>query len=253
MSHDPDTRDYLEAFRTDVDVPVDVDAAWARFRDEAVPAPRRRMLWWAGGVAAAAAAMLLVWATSPGATVEDGTQGAGHQARDQRVEVGADRAAVSEEPLRSRPAEASLPSAGVLPGAADSSSPGVPEVADDDAPPERRKAMPRREQVKSTPEPRSSRLAEELRLVEGMRRATKQRRFEEALTLVGKHEDAFGTGSFAAERELTRVRALCGLRRFGALASAKADFARRHPASHLGSLVRAACEDEVDSKLDHDE
>lgn len=111
------------------------------------------------------------------------------------------------------------------------------------------------EDTDSTPPTGPSRLAEELRLLESMRAATKAGRFADALSAVREHAQRYGKGPFAAERELTRVRALCGLGRVADARKAQDRFARSFPGSHLGTLVRGACKDgeEKDPKSDHDE
>ena len=100
-----------------------------------------------------------------------------------------------------------------------------------------------------------SRLAEELKLLESMRAAAKAGRYADALSSVREHAERYGKGPFAAERELTRVRALCGLGRVSDARKAQERFARAFPGSHLGTLVRGACKDvdEKKSKSDHDE
>ena len=115
-------------------------------------------------------------------------------------------------------------------------------------------APPRARATKPEPAPVASRLAEELRLLDAMRTASKAGRHADALRMVREHAAAFESGSFAAERELAKVRALCGLGRLEQVRTAQARFAKSHPASHLASLVRSACPDAAKEirTTDHD-
>lgn len=247
-----DAAGFVDAFREDVavDVDVDVEMAWAQFEDAVGPAaaPRRvPVALWLGVAAAIAAALALLWvfssATSLRGEVSDPGQQAPHGVTPESGGV-----------APSRPVP--------LPEQSTSAEPEAVAVESVDARPEA--AAPRRPvpapsirgREVSSPEsaPIASRLAEELRLLDAMRAASKEGRHADALRRVGEHAASFSSGSFAAERELTRVRALCGLGRLQQVRSAQSRFAKSHSASHLASLVRGACpaaSKEI-QKSDHD-
>ncbi len=249
---------FVEAFRADVDAPVDVDAAWARFGaalEPSRPTRARRGPWLAGALALAAAAVLLVWSTVPASPparreAHDGVQ-APDQALDRAIDGEANQGANhgANHGAMARPsAPASTTQTSVPEASEDHSGPSpAREGTQDDPRHGRQRRMPDRE---DDAEP--SRLAQELRLIESMRAALQGERFSDALTHVRQHAQDFGDGPFAAERELSRVRALCGLRRFVDVRAAKARFAVSFPNNHLASVVQATC-DERDERTDHDE
>jgi hypothetical protein len=265
-----DAAEHLEAFRAEVDAPVDVDAAWARFEEAVAPASTRRgtpRVWVAAAVLVAALAV--AWFAIPTEDVALEQDGAGHQAQDEAVEPSTTvRSVPAPRPAqrRSVPAEPDLDIQASSAAPEDTEGPTEPLVprrrpprspTDDETDDETEQEV---EDETATVEPGPSRLAEELRLLEAMRAASKAGRHTEALERVRTHAREFGSGPFAAERELTRVRALCGLGRLDAMRTAKARFAAAFPSSHLGSLVRAACEEPSSpgaakgaAKKDHDE
>lgn len=231
-----DAAAFVDAFREDVAVDLDVDTAWAQFEDVVRPAPTRRrvpMALWFGAAAALAAAIALVWvvrsATSLRSEASESGQQAPHGAAPEPAGVAPSRP-VPPERSASRVTEAVVPE--------------PPEPAPEAAVPRRSVPTPRA-RGRETPPPESaplaSRLAEELRLLDAMRAASKDGRHADALRRVREHAASFSSGSFAAERELTRVRALCGLGKLQQVRSAQSSFAKSHPASHLASLVGNAC------------
>ncbi len=268
---DEDTESFLDAFRADVDIDlaeVDVDAAWARFEVEATPARpvahRRPLLWLATG--AVAAALALVWLVRPGSRVDGAVQpNVGHQAVDEAVDrdlrdtpVPAPRSGLSPTSPAPSPRSGVLPETEVELEVESEAEPVAETGGVADAPRRRRRASSVKavgEDTGSTPPTGPSRLAEELRLLESMRAATEAGRFAEALSRVREHAQRHGKGPFAAERELTRVRALCGLGRFADVRKAQDRFARSFPGSHLGTLVEGGCKagEEKGPKSDHDE
>lgn len=262
-----DTEPFLDAFREDVDIDLaeaDIDAAWARFEDEAVPsepvAHRRPLLWWATGAAAVAAALALVWFARPGSRVDEAVQPrGGHQAVDEAVDRDSGETPVpAPRPGVSPTSPVPSPRPDVLPEVESEPEPVAETGGVADAPRRRRRAESVKaagEDTDSTPPAGPSRLAEELRLLESMRASTKAGRFSDALSTVREHAQRYGKGPFAAERELTRVRALCGLGRVADARKAQDRFARSFPGSHLGTLVRGACKagEEKNTKSDHDE
>jgi len=237
-----DAAAYVDAFAAEfaaelaaeMDQPVDVDAAWARFEETVAPPRRVSSRRWVVGAAVLAAAVAIAWLALPAADTAVPQSRAGHQARDEAV--GSSR--------EGTPVAAPVP---------ESARTAPPPELDKPMPDPRPEATPVRSRRRPTPEaetggpvepPESgpSRLEEELRLLEAMRASSKAGRHAEALALVRTHAQRFGDGPFAAERELTRVRALCGLGRLEAMRDAKARFATAFPRSHLGSLVRGTCE-----------
>ncbi len=251
-----DATEFVGAFRQDVAIDVDVDDAWARFEEAVEPTSARRRvplspLLWLGGAAAVAAAVTLIWVMGSGSSMHGVAPEPGQQAPD-RARADAEEVAPSRsssqkqapqpqgvrEPVDAVPHEVKQ----ALPGAAS------PRPSDGQTPTRRRATKPE-------PVPQASRLSEELRLLDAMRAASKAGQHAEALRKVGEHAAAFPSGSsFAAERELAKVRALCGLGRFKQVRAAKAGFAKSHPSSHLVALVRDACPEAAKEiqKTDHD-
>lgn len=225
---------YVDAFVAEVDQPVEVDTAWARFEEALAPPRRVSSRRWIVGAAVLAAALAVAWLAlpAPDTAVEQGR--AGQQARDEAVAPSTEGTPVpAPEPPRVAP-----------PPTFEEPTP-APSAEATPAKPRRRPADTNEDETGSPvdpPEPGPSRLEEELRLLEAMRASSKAGRHDEALAQVRAHAQRFGDGPFAAERELTRVRALCGLGRLDAMREAKARFATAFPRSHLGSLVRGTCE-----------
>lgn len=255
-----DAESFLDAFRDDVEVDVDVDAAWARFEAEAMPiepaANQRPLLWWVG-VGVVAAALALVWFARPASRVDRSAHGGvGQQAVDEAVErhTGGTPvpAADSRSQHREPEAEAPVPAPTLQPKP--EPEPAAETGVVDESPRRRRPGRPVGKDDAPEPSVGPSRLAEELKLLESMRAATKAGRFADALSRVREHAETYGKGPFAAERELTRVRALCGLGRVADARKAQDRFSRAFPGSHLGTLVRGACggDDEKNPKSDHD-
>ncbi len=254
---------YVDAFRADVDAPVDVDAAWARFEVEAaVPAAQGRPTLWLAGAVALAAALALAWWAMPASVVPGDPAEAGLQAPDRAVDGDAEQ--VRRPAPRRDPPSTSSRAVHVTPGApVDAGDPqGTPRASQGvradphrpgpNAPP--RSEPPSEPRSEPPSEPRSeqdtgpSRLARELRLIEAMRVALDRKRFSDALAAVRLHAQDFEKGPFAAERELARVRALCGLRRLEDVRAAKAHFVAAFPRNHLTSVVQTTCAE----KKDHD-
>ena len=240
-----DAAAYVDAFRAEVDRPVDVEAAWGRF-EEAVgsshPVP-----WWGGarfgvrvgvGGAVLAAALAVAWVARPAADTAVELDGTGHQARDEAIGSGTEGTPVPA-PAPRRAAAAAPPVTVEPPPVADGEREGEENLAK--PPPHLGRRGKAAVDALEAPGPGPSRLEEELRLLDAMRSASSAGLHTETLELVRAHAGRFGEGPFAAERELTRVRALCGLGRLEAVREAKADFAASFPTSHLASLVRSTC------------
>lgn len=231
-----DAAEFVSAFRQDLglDVDVDVDAAWAQFEEAVEPMPSRRRapMLWLGAAAALAAAVALIWMVGSATSLDGVVPGGGQQAPDGATPQSGAFAPSRVSPPRPQPPSAPEPL---------EASPSPVEVSPGlvSPYPSQRKSHPRPRATK--PEPSASRLAEELRLLDAMRAASKSGRHAETLRMVGEHAAEFSSGSFAAERELARVRALCGLGRFKQVRTAQARFAKKHPSSHLAALVRGAC------------
>lgn len=244
-----DAATFVDAFREDAALDVDVDVAWAQFEDVVAPATTGRrgpVALWFGAAAALAAAIALVWAVGSSTSLRSEASESGQQA-----------------PHGAAPEPGGVaPSKPISPERAVSSETEAVILAPVDPPPE--VAGPRhppptppvrgRETLPAESVPIASRLAEELRLLDVMRAASKEGRHSDALRSVQEHAASFSSGSFAAERELTRVRALCGLGRLHLARSAQSSFAKSYPASHLASMVRGACPaaSEEIQKSDHD-
>lgn len=244
--------DFVEAFRDDVAVDVDVDAAWTQLQDAVEPSTawhRAPLVLWFGAAAAFAAVMALLWVVASAASLQGEGPEPGQQAPDGAVPESAGIA----------PSRAVAPK---RPGAPPNTPQTAAVVPVSEAPPEsaipRRPTAPPPDQTRETSPPESapiaSRLAEEVRLLDAIRAASKDGRHADALRRVQEHATSFASGSFAAERELARVRALCGLGRHEQVRLAQSGFAKSFPASHLASLVRNACPDAAEEigKSDHD-
>ncbi len=248
-----DAAGFVDAFREDAaeyrEGAPDVGAAWARFEEAVEPAEKRKPLVWFGAAAALAAAALLVWVVGSATSMQGLEPEPGQQAPDRAAtDSGEVAPSVPPKAQRRRALQAPSEPAAVDPTPvkvpADTTAPGSPAVAT----PARARA------TKPETAPTASRLAEELRLLDAMRAASKAGRHADALRMVGEHAAAFKSGSFAAERELAKVRALCGLGRLEQVRAAQSGFAKSHPASHLASLVRSACPQAAKEieKTDHD-
>ncbi len=258
-----DAAEFVQAFREDVAIDVDVDRAWEQFREAAEPravhrGTRRRLGITFGVAAALAASIAWVW-WGPSATSyrteapQLGLQ-APHGAASEpdgvapSKEAGRGPAEARESAASSaRTAEPAEASAAAL-GEAGGERSGAPESA-------RGRERPPTPAVPASVPPPPSRLAEELRLLDAMRASATAGRHAETLRWVSEHEASFASGSFAAERELAKVRALCGLGKHEQVRRAQAEFASAHRTSHLASLVRSACpaaSKEIPT-LDHDQ
>lgn len=83
----------------------------------------------------------------------------------------------------------------------------------------------------------------EVRLLGQIRKALADGDWTRALKLASEHRRRFPGGTFAGEREVLAVRALCARgNRTGAKQRADA-FVRRHPTSHLAGKIRTVCVD----------
>ncbi|MGH1342292.1 MAG: hypothetical protein ACRBN8_12110 [Nannocystales bacterium] len=244
-----DAAQFVDAFRDEVAVDPDVSAAWAQFEEEIQPPKRPGSLVWLGAAVAVAAAAVLVWGVVSTTSMQGAEAERGQQASDRAAtESGRVAPSRSVEP-ESTPAPTRHPKRAVV----------VPSAADvepeEETPRRPATAGPGRAPTAKRDEaPAASRLAEELRLLDKMRAASKAGRHTQVLRLVAQHASAFASGPFAAERELAKVRALCGLGRLKQVRAAQSGFAKSHPASHLASLVRDACPraaKEIE-KTDHD-
>lgn len=242
-----DATAFVGAFRQHVDVAVDVDVAWAQLEEAVEPMPGRRRvpMLWLGATAVLAAAVALIWIVGSATSLEGVSPPKGQQAADRAATESGSLAPSRESPPRRQPP---------APESIDA-SPGPVEVSPrlvlPPGPAQKSHPRPR----PTNPEPSASRLAEELRLLDAMRAASKAGRHAKTLRMVEEHAAAFTSGSFAAERELARVRALCGLGRYEQVRDAQARFAKNHAASHVAALVRGACPDAAkeNQKTGHDE
>jgi len=240
---------FVDAFREDVgafpEAPADVGVAWARFEDVVKPAQNRRPLVWFGAAAGLAAAAVLVWGVGSSTSMQSLEPEPGQQAPDRA-------ATESGEVAPSRSPKVEPRRGPQAPPRTETVAPTPVEVPAGTVTP-RSPAVVTPTRVRPARPESASRLAEELRLLDAMRAASKAGRHADALRMVGEHAAAFESGSFAAERDLAKVRALCGLGRLEQVRAAQSGFAKSHPASHLASLVRGACPDAAEEirKTDH--
>lgn len=88
-----------------------------------------------------------------------------------------------------------------------------------------------------------SSLAQETLLLRKIQRAHAAQQHRRVLALTAEHAKRFPTGTFAAERSLARVRALCNIGRLADARSARDRFVEAHPSSHLVPQFQAVCAD----------
>lgn len=92
-------------------------------------------------------------------------------------------------------------------------------------------------QVVVTAPPGPSALAEEIRLVDGARRALADGDAGSALRLVEEHASRFAGGTFAVERDVLRIDALVATGREDEAAARARDFVARHPSSAQAARI----------------
>ncbi|MCR9160072.1 MAG: tetratricopeptide repeat protein [Nannocystaceae bacterium] len=265
-----ETESFVDAFREDLASDLDVDAAWDRFAVESMGEQPvgggRRVLWWVAGVAGVAAALAVLWSVQPATWVGEAEPGsAGQHAVDDAVRRDTGATPLPGEGRSTARAQTSASLSDATPREPDAQAtqrePETEADTDDTPTRGRRSGRPPGNRSGGTEvedpaaEPAgASRLAEELKLLEAMRSAHAAGRHADALSSVRAHAKTYGKGPFAAERELTRVRALCALGRTQDALAAQKRFARSFPDSHLGTLVRSACgdADEKELKSDHE-
>ncbi len=92
-----------------------------------------------------------------------------------------------------------------------------------------------------TPDPGPSSLAQETALLREIQAAQASGQHGRVLALTKDHAERFPRGTFAGERSLARVRALCRLGRAEDARKASDRFVRKHPKSHLVKQFESAC------------
>lgn len=103
---------------------------------------------------------------------------------------------------------------------------------------------PKPKRPKSQPAPvQPSSLAQETKLLRKIQQAGGAKQHSRVLELTAEHAKRFRNGTFAAERSLARVRALCSVGRRADARSARDRFIEKHPRSHLVPQFEAVCRD----------
>ena len=153
-----------------------------------------------------------------------------YQAGDQ--EEGGRAKPKNPEPVRSMPTPPPRP------------APSRPEVEVEQPAPE--PAAPAVEPRRPKPEPQAtepSSLAQETALLRKIQQARGAKQHARVLELPAEHAKRFPNGTFAAERVLARVRALCSVGRQVDARRARDRFVAKHPRSHLVPQFESACPD----------
>ena len=220
---DPLLADYASALReVDSPEPDRAEATWAAVRVQT--RPRARL--WAPVVIAAAAILVGIVAFTPSTAMEED-----EPTRAQETPFQGDPPTTQgvADP-RPRPAETPKPP---------KSEPRV--VAPEPEPEPVAPSPARARHSEPTPTPGPSSLAQETALLREIQKAQAAGQSARVLELTRDHAERFPEGTFAAERTLARVRALCRLDRTADARAASERFIRQHPASHLRPQFETAC------------
>lgn len=249
---------YVQAYAEEERSDVDAAAAYGRFNDARADAPvflanggaRRRTVSLVVVGAALAAGLAAVW-ISNGRSL----QLEADEARATLTQDAADAASETRSVVPAHPVEAKAPrtTSAVAPRQPEvlPEEPALEATQEDEPPSESEEAVPRRQLPRpssspvpddSSSPPQPSDLARELTMLGSLRKAARSRDYVKALKVVRNHRAEFARPTFAAERDLIEIEALCGLGRVHRAADAKEAFGKTHPAHHLRAKAEHMCE-----------
>lgn len=228
---DPLLAGYADALR-DHDTPTreQTSATWAAI--EAQTTSRARV--WVPIVVAVAAVIVGVLLVAPSSSLQEAQRepasAAPYRGGADRVEGRA--APKVPSPLRDTPTQTPRPP----------QPPAAPESEQPSPPPARPAPPPKRPKVEPEASEPSS-LAQETLLLRKIQRARAAKQHARVLELTAEHAKRFPDGTFASERSLARVQALCSVGREADARRARDRFVDKHPRSHLVPQFKAACPD----------